>query len=328
LAYAGIIKETFVTKRVLVTGGAGFIGSHMADRLVDLGQQVIILDNESTGHHDNVPPAAHYIKGDVCNPDDLEQAFAGGLDVVFHIAGQASTVRSFDNPLSDLNTNTAGTINIIQKCLEHNVPRLLYASSMTAYGHPTQMPVPESEPCRPVSYYGISKYTAERYVHATAARTDLSHPFHVTSFRMFNVYGARQRLDNPYQGVMGIFIGNALRQETINVYGDGEQTRDFVHIADVVKAWVTAWENPAAYNQVFNLGIGQDCSMNRLIDVILEAVGQSRANYAIQYGPERPGDQRFMKANIDHIRQTLGWQPTIDLNAGISQTIEWARRYV
>jgi UDP-glucose 4-epimerase len=311
-------------ERVLITGGAGFIGSHLAERVLGLGHEVIILDNESTGLRQNVPAQATYIQGDVRNPDDLERAFAPGLDTVFHIAGQASTIRSFDEPLVDLDVNVVGTIHVVQKCLAHRVPRLLYASSMTAYGHPAGLPIHEKMECQPVSYYGITKYAAERYVLATAARVDLDFPFHVTPFRMFNVYGERQRLDNPYQGVMGIFIGNVVREEPIVIHSDGEQSRDFVYISDVVDAWIRAWHNPAAYEQVFNLGTGTRCSINELADAILAAFGHSRETYPIKREPLRPGDQRHMEADISKARQVLDWQPQVDFTEGVERTVRWA----
>lgn len=211
-----------MSKTALVTGGAGFIGSHMVDRLIELGYGVVVLDNEATGFRENVNAKAEYIRGDVSKPEDVEQAFHYEVDVVFHIAGQASTIRSFDDPEGDLRVNINGTINAVKKCLEHRVPRLLYASSMAVYGHPETLPISESQPRKPISYYGITKYAAERYVHATAERVDLDFEFNVTSFRMFNVCGERQSLSNPYQGVVGIFIGNMLRDEPITIHSDGE----------------------------------------------------------------------------------------------------------
>src|SRR5262249_17730654 len=164
-----------------------------------------------------------YMKGDVGCPDELEPAFAGGLDVVCHLAGQVSLIRSFTDPVTDLQTNVHGTIRVLQACLRYGVPRLLFASSMQVYGRTDVVPTPEGTPAAPASYYGITKYAAERYVHTTAERTDLDFPFRVTSFRMYNVYGPRQSLDNPYQGVLGIFLGHLLRGEPLTVYGDGEQ---------------------------------------------------------------------------------------------------------
>ena len=312
--------------RVLVTGGAGFIGSHMADRLIADGHQVVVLDNESTGFRENVPAQAEYIKGDVAEEADVDRAFAGGLDAVLHIAGQASTIRSFDDPSSDLRTNVLGTICVLRHCLAHRVGRLLYASSMTAYGHPRELPVGEGTPLGPVSYYGISKMAAERYVHATSARNDLDFEFHATSFRMFNVYGERQSLTNPYQGVVAIFIANMLRGEPITIFGDGEQSRDFVHIDDVVQAWMTALHSSEAHEQVYNLGTGSRRSVHALIDAVLASRGLSREGYDIRYDKERPGDQRHMEADISKIRGALGWDPRVGFDEGMARTVRWAEK--
>lgn len=308
----------------LVTGGAGFIGSHIADHLVDSGDRVVVIDNESTGFRENVNPDAIYIHGDITRMDELKQAFAYDPDVVFHIAGQASTIRSFDDPDDDLRVNVEGTLNVLRMCLEHRVPRLLYASSMTTYGHPAKIPTPETEPCAPISYYGITKYAAERYVHATADRVDLDFDFQVTSFRMFNVYGERQSLENPYQGVVSIFIANILNGEPITVHSDGEQSRDFVHIQDVVNAWMSALDNDGAYGEVLNLGTGVRHSINRLVDVTLAAFGHSRETYPVEYAPLRPGDQRHMVADIEKTHRILGWQPRVDFAEGMEQTVCWA----
>jgi UDP-glucose 4-epimerase len=311
--------------RVLVTGGAGFIGSHMADRLLERGHEVTVLDNESTGFRSNVPERARYVKGDVAEPRDVARAFEGGLDAVFHIAGQASTIRSFNDPTDDLRTNVGGTIGVLRACLEHRVGRFLYASSMTTYGHPKELPVREESPLSPVSYYGISKMAAERYVHATAARNDLDFEFHATSFRMFNVYGPRQSLTNPYQGVVAIFIANALRGEPIAIFGDGEQSRDFVYISDVVEAWVSCLTDKGANDQVFNLGTGTRRSVHDLIDAVLAASGTTRATYPIRYDKERPGDQRHMQAETARLRGAIGWSPRVDFREGMARTVEWAR---
>ncbi|OQY14607.1 MAG: hypothetical protein B6I30_00065 [Desulfobacteraceae bacterium 4572_187] len=169
-------------KKALVTGGAGFIGSHLAHGLLENHYSVVVLDNESTGFRKNVPEDACYIKGDVQNKSDVQKAFSKGIDVVFHVAGQASTIKSFHDPLSDLRTNLMGTVNVLQMCLEMKVPRILFASSMTCYGNPEKVPTTEDHPCLPISYYGITKYAAERYVHATAARNDLDFDFDATSW--------------------------------------------------------------------------------------------------------------------------------------------------
>lgn len=311
--------------RILVTGGAGFIGSHLVHRLIRENHHVVVVDNESTGRRENVPPAAVYIKGDTSRLSDLEPAFAAGLDAVCQIAGQVSLIRSFSDPVVDLHTNTGGTVNALQLCLRHRVPRLIYASSMTVYGHSDVLPEPEELPCQPISYYGITKYAGERYVHTTAERVDLDFDFRVTSFRMYNVYGPRQALDNPYQGVLGIFLGNLLRGEQITIFGDGDQSRDFVYIDDVIDAWVGALENPRSYGAIMNLGSGQRLSINQLADHVLAAFGRGRSKGSVVYAPGRPGEQRHVEADIARARCLLGWEPRTSFSDGLAETVEWAK---
>lgn len=319
------------SRTALVTGGAGFIGCHLAARLVTAGYQVHILDNESTGLLGNVPAGATYQRGDITNVADVKAAFAPvalrirPYDLVFHVAGQASTIRSFADPAADFATNALGTMNIVQACLDHRVPRLIFASSMTVYGHPERLPVSEDEHCRPPSYYGISKYAAERFILATAARPDLAAPFYATAFRMFNVYGERQRLDNPYQGVAGFFIGQALKGAPITIHGTGEQSRDFAHIDDVADAWLTAIDAPQTFGQVYNVGEGRRRTINELVDTVIGAVGRTRADYPLAWGPRRPGDLEHMEADTWRLREALGWSPRITFAEGMQRTIDWAK---
>ena len=314
-----------MAKRVLVTGPAGFIGSHMAEGLMRKGYQVVGLDNMSTGEKKNLPKGMQFIKGDVTKDADLAKAFKKPLAGVFHIAGCASTIKAFDDPEADLRTNTQGTVRVIARCLKHKTPRLLYASSMTAYGNPKKLPVNvDTEIPRPISYYGISKYSAERYVLATGLRKDLGFEFGATAFRMFNVYGRRQSLTNPYQGVASIFIGNILRNEPVNIYGDGEQSRDFIHISDVVSAWIKAFETKRAVGEVFNLGTGTRISVNRLVATDIRAFGHDPKTYPVKYFKVRPGDQRHMQADISKTKRLLKWKPQMPFEKGMSDVIAWA----
>ncbi len=309
---------------VLVTGGAGFIGSHLAEGILAAGHRVGVIDNESTGAPENVPSGAAYIRGDVANLSELERAFEGGLDAVCHIAGQVSIIRSFTDPVADLRTNVQGTVNVLQLCLKYKVPRLIYASSMTNYGQTEVLPIPETHPCVPTSYYGITKYAAERYVHTTASRVDLDFDFHVTSLRMYNVYGPRQALDNPYQGVLGIFLGNLLRNEPITIFGDGEQSRDFVYIKDVVRAWVTALDNETSFGRIFNIGSGRRLTINQLADAVLRLFQQRRSTWEVRYLPARPGEQRHVEADIRSVASALGWKPAVSFEHGLAETLRWA----
>ena len=308
--------------RVLVTGGAGFIGSHLVKRLVADEVDVAVLDNLSTGSRDRLPAGVELLEGDVGDWGFVDQVFASRrFDAVFHIAGQASIRLSFAAPEADLSTNVLGTLNVVRGCLDSGVRRLVNASSMTAYGEPDLIPTPEHVPCVPVSYYGVTKYAAERYVQVTGAREDVE--LNVTSLRMFNVYGERQSVDNPYQGVLAIFIGNLLRGEPITIHGDGLQTRDFVYVDDVVDAWMRVLDMPETFGAVLNVGSGRETSVNELADAVLAAFGESRDSWELRPAPAQLGDQRRSAADITAMSR-LGWSPTTPFESGMARVVAWA----
>lgn len=311
--------------RVLVTGGAGFIGSHLTRRLLADGHRVSVVDNESTGRRGNVPVAAFYLRADVTRLAEIEPMFVEGVDAVCHLAGQVSIIRSFSDPVVDLRTNVEGTLNVLQLCLRHKVPRLLYASSMTVYGNCATVPTPEAELCQPDSYYGITKHAAERYVHATAERPDLGFKLCATSLRMFSVYGPGQAVDNPYQGVLGIFIGKVMGGEPITIFGDGEQTRDFVYVGDVIEGWVSTLASPAVCGDILNLGSGRSLSIKELARHTVAAFGHEPERYPIIHAHARPGEQRRVQADIARARSVLGWEPRTSFEAGLAETIRRAR---
>jgi len=311
---------------VLVTGGAGFIGSHLTDRLLAEGHEVTVLDNLATGSRENVASEATFVEGDVGDRALVSNVCASGrFDAVFHIAGQASIRVSFTEPEIDLRTNVVGTVNVLRACVDTGVPRLVNASSMTAYGEPDDVPTSESVACVPVSYYGVTKYAAERYAHVTGARPDVD--LSVTSLRMFNVYGPRQSISNPYQGVLAIFMGNVLRGEPITIHGDGLQTRDFVFVDDVVDAWLRVLATPETDGAVLNVGSGVETSVNELADAVLTAFGESRETWAIGHEDVQLGDQRRACADVDAIARH-GWSPTTDFFEGVARTVSWARENI
>ena len=309
--------------RVLVTGGAGFIGSHLVEALLRRGDSVTVLDNLLTGKRSNVPKDARLVVGDVAATSIVLDVAAEGFDAVLHVAGQASISRSFDDPGSDLAVNVNGTLNVVRACRELHVPRLVFASSMTVYGEPDVTPTPESAPCRPVSYYGVTKYAAESYVQISGALSDI--PLAVTSLRMFNVYGERQSLTNPYQGVLAIFLGNLVRGEPITIHSDGRQTRDFVYVGDVVTAWLAALDSKAAHGQIFNVGSGRETSIGELAAAVLAANGHNRESWPVRTGEAQRGDQRRSLADTSSIERALGWRPTVSLTDGMERTVGWAR---
>ncbi|MBX3515217.1 MAG: NAD-dependent epimerase/dehydratase family protein [Xanthobacteraceae bacterium] len=309
--------------KVLVTGGAGFIGIHLTKRLLADGHEVFVVDNESNGDPALVPVAAKYSRGDVTKPEEVEPVFAQGFDAVCHIAGQVSIIKAFSDPVADLRTNTEGTVQMLKLCVKHKVPRFLYASSMTLYGNAAKVPTLETEPCVPDAYYGITKLAGERYVQSTGERPDLGFDFSVTSLRMFSVYGPGQSYNNPYQGVLGIFSGNVLRGEPITIFGDGEQTRDFVFVEDIVDGWSRALTAKAAKGEVINLGGGRATSINQLAKAVANAFG--KPDYEIRHAPGRAGEQRAVQADIGKAKKLLAWEPKTTFEQGLQRTVAWAR---
>ncbi len=309
---------------VLVTGGAGFIGSHIAEALIARGDGVVVLDDLSNGLRENVPEGASLVVGDVRDAADIEAAFAvAPIDAVCHLAGQASTFRSFDAPAWDMEVNGVGTARMLEGARKNGVGTFLFASSMTTYGVPPGLPVTEDMPWDPISYYGVTKMAAERAVVVTATQSDWAP--RAVCYRMFNVYGERQSLTNPYQGVLGIFLGNCLRGEGIRIFGDGLQSRDFVYAGDVAKAWLAGLDSAPAGATVVNIGTGTETTINQLWGAAVAGCGQDPDTWPVSYEESRVGDQRFMRADISRARDVLGWVPEVDLDEGLRRTAEWAR---
>ena len=312
-------------QRALVTGGAGFIGSHLVDRLI-AKYDVFIIDNLSTGNRSNIPKNVTVHVEDIRNQNKITSIVKKiHPHIVLHIAGQASNIKSFNDPHFDIDVNFKGTINIVLASLEAKVRRFLYASSMTVYGIPEKIPVSEKHACRPVSYYGISKYAAERFVMATATRSDLTAPFLATSLRMFNVYGPRQDLDNPYQGPVAIFTGHVLRNEPITIYGDGKQTRDFIYIDDVVSAWLATLDNEKTYQNSYNVGSGERITIEDVAHAVVKVAGKDPNKYPIVHKPTLPGEQRHMEAHIQKISRAIGFRVATSFADGLIKTMHWAK---
>ena len=303
---------------ILVTGGAGFIGSHLCDALLARGDRVTALDDLSTGRREHLAGEVELVEADVADTDAVTRTFArGSFDAVLHVAGQASIANSYANPKRDLRTNVSGTLTVLDAAIVSGVPQFVFASSMTAYGEPRTVPTPESEPCIPVSYYGVTKYAAERYVHVAGARNDVE--LSVRSLRMFNVYGERQSLTNPYQGVLAIFIGNVLRGEPITIHSDGKQTRDFVYVGDVVDAWLRVLDEPATRNGVYNVGSGRATTIEELAHAVVRAFGHD--HWQIERAPQQRGDLRRSCADVHALETAVGWRAAMPLEEGMRRTI-------
>lgn len=307
-------------KHLLITGGAGFIGSHLAQRCLSMGCDVTIIDNLTTGQRENIPAGAVLIEGDISDGRTLDRIPAGRIDAVLHLAAQSSGEISNEHPDLDLRVNTLGTLLLLSFCMRRGIPRFIYASSMAVYGDPARNPVSEGDPCRPLSFYGISKLASEMYVNHFA-REGLQ----TTCFRMFSVYGPGQNLGNMKQGMASIFLAHLLEGKPVHVKGSGDRFRDFIYIDDVVEAWIRALDNPATSGKVYNLGTGVRTLVRELVREEILAFGLDPDRYPVTYSGSTPADQFGLYADISNLEKDLGWKPVISLDLGISRMVSWAR---
>jgi len=302
--------------RILITGGAGFIGSHVADAFVALGHEVLVVDNLSTGWRHNVPAAAQFVEADITD-DDLADIFERFRpEVVDHFAAQASVKVSTTNPIFDLTMNGGGTARIAGLCASHNVRKLIYASTGGAlYGNPEIWPVTEEHPIKPLSPYGLSKRVGELYIDFYRRQAGLN----ATILRYANAFGPRQD-PNGEAGVVAIFSGQLLRGDQCTIDGDGEQKKDYVYVADIARANVLALDH--GDGEAFNIGTGRGTSVNAIFQT-LKAVTGSRAE--AHYGPPRPGDVRDIWLECAKANKGLGWEPSVPFEDGLRLTVEAMR---
>jgi UDP-glucose 4-epimerase len=301
----------------LVTGGAGFIGSHVSGALLAAGHRVAILDNVSTGKRSNVPQGAEFVELDVTDAGLLGGAFARiGPEVVFHLAAQIDVRKSMTDPLFDASTNVLGTVNVLRACTDAHVRRIVYSSTGGAlYGEPSFLPADEGAEITPLSPYGVAKYCAEQYI----GYEHRMHGLEAVVLRYANVYGPRQ---DPLgeAGVVAIFTRQILEGETPVIYGDGEQTRDFVFAGDVAQANMLALGGPQG---TYNIGSGVETSVNDLIRAFARVTGR---RIEPEYRPGRAGEVRRIALDARKARKELGWRPAVSLEDGLAQTVEWVRQ--
>lgn len=289
----------------LVTGGAGFIGSHIADALVS-DNEVRILDDRSTGSIENVPDGAKLIQGDVTNQNAVDRAMKG-VDVVFHLAAVVSVEESVSDPVESHRVNVDGTLAVLEAARRESA-RVVYASSAAVYGDPEGSTVSEDDETDPQSPYGADKLAADTYVRTYASVYDLP----AVVLRYFNVYGPRQQ--GPYSGVVDAFFERALEGEPLVIHGDGKQTRDFVHVYDVVRANLAAATTEQT-GRAFNIGTGRSVTIQQLAAAVGAAAD---VDVELEWGPARDGDIRHSRTETDRLRRLLGVQPEVSLSEGLS----------
>lgn len=313
-------------RRVLVTGGAGFVGSHLTEALLDKRCEVTILDNLSDGFMENITPLLNsgkkvkFIQGDVRDEETCLKA-AEGAEVVFHKAAQINPVLAVDKPTYDFETNARGTLNVLEAARRSDVEKLVFAST-NVYANPQYLPIDENHPINLFSPYAASKLSGEAY----CIVYNNTYGVKTVRLRYTNIYGPRQRTTKNESGVVTIFIQRVLKGMRPIIFGDGEQTRDFIFVSDVVHANLLALESEKGQGEVFNIGSGVAISVNALADSILKTVG--RKDLTPEYGPERVADIRDCVADITKAKKLLDFNPEVDLETGLKKTIDWWKETV
>jgi UDP-glucose 4-epimerase len=306
-------------RHVIITGGAGFIGSHIASRLLTIGHEVTILDDLSTGRLENLPDGATFIKIDLSQQDAYGKLGELSGDAVFHLAGQSSGEASFYNPWHDFASHVISTFLLLQWCKRKEIGRLLYASSMSIYGDPVYLPVDEQHPQQPKTFYGAGKIAAESYI-----KLYQNLGINTTIFRLFSVYGPGQDPGNKMQGMASIFLSYLLSDQPVVVKGSKDRYRDFVYVEDVVQAWLSAWDASQSYGKTYNVASGKKTTVEHLIEVLKGSVG--RQDYPIEYREGTPGDQFGVVGDVSLITRDLNWQPKIDLKTGLDKMVSYEKR--
>jgi UDP-glucose 4-epimerase len=304
-------------RKILITGVAGFIGSHVAQRFIQEGFRVIGVDDLSGGKMENVPPEVDFIQGDLSLTATMD-TLPDECHKVLHLAGQSSGEISFDDPIADLNKNTVSTLNLIHYGIANSIERIVYASSMSVYGSVGDRPTEENSPCLPLSCYGIGKLAAENYLRVYFNKL----PF--VSLRMFNVYGPGQDMKNLRQGMVSIYLAQALEKRKIVVKGSLNRFRDFIYIDDVVETWFRATTYPSALGQTLNVGTGIKTTVKDILERICTRVPGS--SYHVHGSTE--GDQSGIYADASKLGKYLNQSQFIQLEEGLSIFANWAHGYV
>jgi nucleoside-diphosphate-sugar epimerase len=309
-----------MSNRYLVTGGAGFIGSHIVRRLVSEGAKVRVVDNLSTGMEarlEDVRSSVDFLIGDLAE-EQVSNDVVQGIDYVLHQAAVPSVQRSVRDPIGTNRANVTATLNLIESCRKAGVRRLVYAASSSAYGDTEVLPKTETMPPDPLSPYALQKLIGERYCGLYYRLYGLE----TVSLRYFNVFGPDQDPYSEYSAVIPKFITKLLARQPLTVYGDGEQSRDFTYVENVVEANLLALRASGASGQVCNIGCGERISLNRLIQ-LLEEILKTKAK--VTYAPPRPGDVRHSLADIALARRLLGYEPKVMAREGLRRTVEAMR---
>lgn len=308
--------------KYLVTGGAGFIGSNIVDELIRRGHEVTVLDDLSSGKTVNLELAANrirFIEGTISDLDTAKRA-CEGVDYVIHLAARTSVPKSVKDPIETNQVNVDGTLNVLVAARDAGVKRIVYAASSAAYGEAPTLPKVETMQAEPISPYGVTKYVGELYARVFGKVYGLE----FACLRYFNVFGPRQDPTSTYSGVLSRFMLAVLQGQCPVIYGDGEQSRDFIYIANVVDLTLRAAETPGASGAILNGGTGSKITLNEVVRQLGELTGKK---IVAKYEPPREGDIRDSQADIRLAKQTLGYEPRVQFSEGLRRTWEWYRQH-
>jgi UDP-glucose 4-epimerase len=304
--------------RVLVTGGAGFIGSHIADALLAAGREVVVVDDFSSGHRKNIPKAAHFIEGDLSEPGVAEAA-VDGCDSVVHCAAMPSVALSVEDPMASHRANLGASTRLLLAARDAGVRRIVYSSTSAVYGGEVDGAADETLREAPMSPYGLNKLAAEHLFRMSPKLFGVD----TVCLRYFNIFGPRQDPNSPYSGVISIFVTHALEGRCPMIHGDGKQSRDFTYVGDVVKANLLGLDLERGEGRVMNIGWGRSTDLLTIWGHISKACGQPELEPT--YGPPRAGDIRHSMARTEVARQVLGFEPSVSLEVGLGETVAWYR---
>lgn len=299
---------------ILVTGGCGFIGSHVTDALIEKKYKVLVMDNLSSGSMENLNSKAQFVKGDITNTEDIEAIFKQyPIDAVCHHAAQISVAVSMENPVFDINTNIIGIINLLQACEKYKVKRFVFASSAAIYGNPVYLPIDENHPKNPLSFYGLSKLASEQCIRIFAQDTDMTYAI----LRYANVYGPRQRAEGE-GGVVAVFMNRMVANKECFIHGDGKQTRDFIYVKDIAAANVKALQCHVSFTANVSTNVYTD--IVTLFNVMKKETGYEKQAV---YTQPRKGDIKDSYLKNTGIHELLSWYPEYDLSKGLKETAEY-----
>lgn len=298
-------------KKCIVTGGAGFIGSNLVEKLIKLNFKVNVIDNLSTGLKSNLKDfekKINFYEKDISDIDQLDNIIFKDVDYIFHLAGLADIVPSIENPEKYFKSNVLGTFNVLQKCKNHKIKKFIYAASASCYGIPKVFPISENCEIMTEYPYALTKNLGEQIVTHWAKVYNI--PF--ISLRFFNAYGQRSRTTGAYGAMFGVFLAQKLNNLPLTIVGDGNQTRDFIHVNDLIDAIIKVTEH-STINEIFNVASGVETSVNK----IAEMIGGNKISI-----PKRPGEPERSLADISKIKKTIGWEPKISVNEGIEMLLK------